>query len=194
MGNNDPEQLKTTYINLMAQIDNNSINQLMNSIEGKIKEGTERFIILISSPGGSVFYGISAYNFLKGIPAEVFTHNYGSADSIATVIFCAGIKRFCVPNARFLIHGLGWNVPPGVRLEEKHLKEQVDSFKTDRENISKIISDNCNKTVAEIEKDMLEGVTLNAQQAKEYGLVDEVKTQLFEKGADLIGIRQLSKS
>lgn len=193
MANND-KQLKTTYVNLMALIDNNSISQLMNAIESKIREGTERFIILLSSPGGSVFYGISAYNFLKGIPAEVFTHNYGSADSIATVIFCAGTKRFCVPNARFLIHGLGWNVPAGTRLEEKHLKEQIESFKTDRENISKIISDNCNKTVAEIEKDMLEGITLNAQQAKDYGLVDEVKTQLFEKGVDLIGIRQLPKS
>jgi len=68
----------------------------MQVVQQKLKEGTGRFVILISSMGGNVFSGISAYNFLKGIPAEVWTHNFGSTDSIAVVLFCAGSKRFSV--------------------------------------------------------------------------------------------------
>lgn len=172
----------------MAPVDDISVSLLINTIQSKLNEGAERFILLISSPGGSVFHGISAYNFLKGIPAEVYTHVYGSADSIATVIYCAGSKRFCVPNARFMLHGIGFTPPPGIRLEEKQVEERRESLRIDRENIAKIIAENCKKSMKEIEEAMFKGTLLNSQQAKEYGLVHEIKSGLFKKGAEVINI------
>ena len=100
---------KTIYIKFFAGIDPNTIAKLTTLVQQKLREGVERFVLLISSPGGNVFAGLSGYNFLKGIPAEVITHNFGSADSIATVLFCAGSRRFCVPHARFLLHGIGFD-------------------------------------------------------------------------------------
>lgn len=163
-----PREKKTTYIKFFAAVNSNTVKRLMAVIEDSLKKGAERFVILISSGGGTVFHGLSAYNLLKGIPAEVITHNFGSVDSVAVVMYCAGSKRLCVPHARFLLHGLGHNVAEGTRwISEKQLDEWVKSLKIDRENISHAIADNCKKTQREVEQDMLEGVALNPQQAKD---------------------------
>ena len=181
-------QVKAVYIKFFVGVDLNTVKKLTQIIQAKLNEGVSRFILLISSPGGNVFAGVSGYNFLKGIPAEVVTHNFGSADSIATILYCAGVKRYCVPNARFLLHGIGLDINAGLRINEKWPDEQIKSLKADRENISKIISDNSKRKFLDVEKDILDGVVLNAQQAVDYGLVHEIKTELFEKGAEIIEI------
>ena len=166
----------------------NTINQLTTSVTQKLKDGVRRFVILISSPGGQVVPGITGYNFLKGIPAEVVTHNYGSADSMGVILFCAGSKRYCTPDGRFLLHGIGVTVNQPTRFEEKQLDEMIKGMRIDRQNISKIIAENCKKTIAEIEQDLFEVKVLNPQEAKEYGLVHEIKTKLFPEGSEVINI------
>jgi len=179
---------KTVAIRLLAEINQQSVSVLVNSVETKLKEGVKIFRILLSSPGGTVFHGIAAYNFLKGVPAKIITHNFGTVDSIAAVIYCSGTERLSVPNARFLIHGIGWNPPPGIRFEEKQLKEQLKSLEIDRENIAKIIAGHCKKEVAEVEKLMFDGTTFNPIQAKEFGLVHEITEVLIPQGTEIIGI------
>ncbi|MFH1702355.1 MAG: ATP-dependent Clp protease proteolytic subunit, partial [Nitrospirota bacterium] len=105
---------KIVYIKFFTEIDKNSIKSLMNIIEQKLREETTKFVILISNSGGNVFAGVTGYNFLKGIPAEVETHNFGSAISIALVLFCAGKKRLSVPHATFLLHGVQANFQQGA--------------------------------------------------------------------------------
>lgn len=179
---------KTVYIKFFVGIDRNTVAKLTTLVQEKLKEGAERFVLLISSPGGNVFAGLSGYNFLKGIPAEVITHNFGSADSIATVLFCAGSKRFCVPHARFVLHGIGFDVTNPTRFNEKTLDEHIKSLQIDRENISRVIADNAGRAVVDVQRDLLEGTVLNSEQASEYGLVHEIKTELFEKGAEVVEI------
>jgi ATP-dependent Clp protease protease subunit len=179
---------QTVYIRFFAGITPKTVNSLMQCVEQKLRGGAERFVILLSSVGGNVFGGISVYNFLKGIPGEVVTHNFGSVDSVAIVLFCAGSKRFCVPHARFLLHGIGLDVPAGARLDEKLLDEKMKSLQIDRENISRVIADNCGKKMEEVDKDMLTGTVLNPEQAENYGLVHEIKSPLFEQGAEVIDI------
>ena len=179
---------QTVYIRYFGPIDDDRVKKLMAALEQKLKEGIDRFVITISSPGGSVFQGISAYNFLKGIPAEVVTHNFGSIDSIAVCLFCAGTKRFCVPHARFLIHGIGFDAPAGSRFDEKLLGERIANLKNERETICRIITDNTGKKLEDVEQDMFTGITLTSEQAKDYGLVHEIKSELFEKQAEVISI------
>ena len=179
---------QSVYIRYFGPIDDERVKKLMATVEQKLKEGRERFVILISSPGGQVFQGISAYNFLKGIPAEVITYNFGSVDSIAVCLFCAGSKRFCVPHGRFLIHGIGFDVPAGARFDEKSLGERITDLKNERETICRIIADNTGKKLEDVEQDMLKGITLTPEEAKGYGLVHEIKTELFEKQAEVITI------
>ena len=73
---------KPVVIRFFAPVIDATVNALMNAVDQKMKQGLKDFIILISSPGGSVVHGLSAYNYLKGLPASITTHNFGSVDSI----------------------------------------------------------------------------------------------------------------
>lgn len=179
---------KISYVRFFAKVNVKTINALIQVMEQKLKEGTERFVVLISSGGGHVASGISGHNFLKGIPAEVTTHNFGSVDSVALVLFCGGTRRLCVPHARFLLHGIGFEVNKPRRFDEKVLDEEMKGLKMHRENIGRIIADSCGKNVQEVDRDILAGVVLDSKEAVDYGLVHEVKSGLFPKGVGVIGI------
>ncbi|MBU0999193.1 ATP-dependent Clp protease proteolytic subunit [Patescibacteria group bacterium] len=175
-------------IRFSAPINQNSVSQLISVVENNLHSGVEVIKLLISSPGGEVQHGVSAYNFLKGIPAKIQTHNFGNIDSMATVIYCAGGERLCMPTARFLIHGVKFGSNGPVQFEEKQLDEVVMGLKNDRENIAKILSENCNKPQSQIEKMMFEGATLTPTAAKELGLVHKISEQLIEEDEKIIGI------
>lgn len=180
---------ETVYIKFFATIDENSIKRLTDVIEQKLKEGVAKFVLLISSTGGNVFAGVTAYNFLKGLPAEVETHNFGSAVSIALVLFCAGKKKYSAPHATFLLHGVQSNFPQGAGLEEKQLEERLKGLQLDIENIAGIVAATTGKSEQEIKNAMLNRTTLNPEEAMKYGLVHEIKEPLFESGAELISIQ-----
>jgi len=178
----------TSYIIFSKGIDQNTVQVLMAQIMNKIKQGIKTIVLLISSPGGHVSPGITLYNFLKGLPVEVITHNFGQADSMAVSVFCAGAKRYCTPDSRFLIHGIGFSPPAGSRFDERSLAERLEGLKNEREILSKIISQNSNKSLGEIEKDMFKGVVWTPEQAVKLGLVHEIKRELFPAGSDVIQI------
>lgn len=177
------------YIKYFAPIDEKRITTLLSLIEQKMKEGNLSFSILISSPGGNVHFGLSAYNFLKGAPIDLETHNFGSIDSIATVLYCAGRRRWCVPHARFLIHGVTMGIQPGLQLEEKQIDEILKSLRIDSENIAGVISQNTNKSEEVILAAMRERTTLNPEQAVEMGLVHEIREALYDAGNEIVSIQ-----
>ena len=184
------EQKREEYINFQAEINVASVGKLTNAIQTGLAQGTERFIILISSPGGQVAPGISVYNFLRGIPAEVITHSYGVIDSMAVVLFSAGQERYCVPHARFLLHGVGFNVNQPTRFEEKQLDERMKGLRIDRQNIARILAERCGRKIEDVEADMLEVKTLSSEEAVEYGLVHAIKAELIPKGIQVTFIGQ----
>jgi len=177
------------YVKFFAPVMQDTINALMQVVDRKISQGAQQMGLLISTPGGDVFHGISAYNYLKGIPLEITTHNFGSADSIGVVLFCAGSKRLSVPHARFLLHGVMSNFPGPVSLEEKQLEERLKGLQIDMGNIARIIADTVKKDKQEILNDMLNRTTLYPEQAIKYGLVHEIKSELFEANAEVVSIQ-----
>lgn len=175
-------------IKFFAPVIAETINVLLNVVDERMKQGVREFTILISSPGGNVHFGLSAYNYLKGIPAEIVTHNFGSVDSIGLVLFCGGDVRYSVPQASFLLHG----VSSGFRnenLDEKDLDERLDGMKVDSENIARVIAANSLLDVEEVEKAMFERTTLDAEQAKEWGIIHDIKADLFAEGEEVISIQ-----
>ena len=184
--------MKPVVIKYFAPVIDVTINALMNAIDQKMKQGATEFILLISSPGGSVFHGLSAYNYLKGLPVTITTHNFGSVDSIGVVVFCGGSKRFSVPQARFLLHGVSAGFK-NERLEEKQLEERLKGLKIDLENIAKVIAANTGKTIEDVTDAMLERTTLNPVEAKAWGLVHDIKSELFEAGSEVISIQYQQK-
>lgn len=177
--------MRETYIRFMAPVMPQTTDSLLRIIDKKINDKFDRIHLMISSPGGSVFHGLSIYNFLKGAPIEVYTYNFASVDSIGVVMFCAGDKRYSVPHARFLIHGVQINFQGNQSLDEKGLEEKLNGLKIDYQNIARVISSTTRKKPETVENDMNKRITLDPQQAKEYGLVDTIKSELFPSGADI---------
>jgi len=183
-------QGKEAYIRFMAPVNPATSLSLLRAIDQKLSEGVSRLHLMISSPGGSVFHGLSISSFLRGAPLELFTYNFGSVDSIGVVVFCAGTRRFSVPHARFLIHGVSMNFAGNAIFDEKSLEEHLKSLKIDYQNIAKLIADTCGKKAERVVQDMNDRTTLNPREAIEYGLVHEVRPVLFPAGADLSVINE----
>ncbi len=180
---------KPVVIRFFAPVIDATVNALMSGVDQKMKQGIRDFIILISSPGGSVIHGLSAYNYLKGLPASITTHNFGSVDSIGIVLYCAGSKRLSVPQARFLFHGVNVQFKGEQNLEEKLLEERLKGLRIDMENIAKVIAANTGKSAKDITDAMIERTTLNPEEALSWGLVHEIKSELFEAGSEVIAIQ-----
>jgi len=178
---------KPVVIKFFAPVIDVTINALMSAIDGKMKQGVSQFILLISSPGGNVHHGLSAYNYLKGLPITITTHNFGSVDSMGVVVFCGGSKRLSVPQARFLLHGVSAGFQ-NERLEEKQLEERLKGLQNNVENIAKVIAANTSKSIQDVRDAILERTILSPEEAKAWGLVDEIRAELFEEGSEVISI------
>lgn len=179
------ENKKEAWIRFMAPVMPQSATALLHAIDRKIAEGNQQIHLMISSPGGSVFHGLSIYNLLKGAPVQVTTYNFGSVDSIGVVIFCAGDKRVSVPHARFLLHGVSMNFKGNQTLDEKDLEEKIKGLRIDYQNISKVIAATTGRDADSIVRDMEARTTLNPEEGKDYGLVHDINSALFPPGADL---------
>ena len=177
------------YVKFFAPIVPETVAALMQVVDSKVKQGATRLGLLISTPGGDVFQGLSAYNYLRGVPLEIVTHNFGSADSIGVVLFCAGSKRLSVPHARFLLHGVQCRFAQPMSLEEKQLEEKLKGLQIDMGNIARVIADTVGKDKQQVIDDMLNRTTLYPEEAVEYGLVHEIQSDLFEPGAEVIAIQ-----
>jgi len=177
-----------TVIKFFAPVIDVTINKLMEAVDQKMREGKREFILLVSCPGGSVFHGLSAYNYLKGLPVNISTHNFGSVDSIGVILFCGGSTRLSVPQARFLLHGVTSNFQQNVSLEEKQLEERLKSLRIDTENIAKVISATTGKSIEDVTRAMMDRTTLNPEEAREWGLIDKIQVELFPAGAEVIPI------
>jgi len=171
------------WIRFMAPVIPPTVNALFQSIDQAMAAGADQIHLMLSSPGGSVFHGLSAHNYLRGLGIPVTTYNFGSVDSIGVVIFCAGAERICVPHARFLIHSVSLNFNGQLVLDEKGLEEHLKGVKIDAENIARVIADTSIRNLSQVEKDMLDRTTLTPTQAKEYGLVTKVQKDLYSGGA-----------
>ena len=178
-------ELKAFPIKFFAPVSGQTINGLIDFVEQKLREGIKRFALLISSPGGEVTPGVTAYNFLKGIPAEIITYNLGAVDSVATVLYCVGSKRYCAPQSRFLLHGVVTGMQAGA-FDERALSERVKSLQSDRSIISRVVADACQRPLEKVEQDMLQGTLLTAQEAIDYGLAHEMRQQIFASGPELV--------
>jgi ATP-dependent Clp protease, protease subunit len=173
------------WIRFMAPVVNSTADALIRAIDQKLSKNIDRLHVMLSSPGGSVFHGLSIHNLLRGSPVPVSTYNFGSVDSIGVVIFCAGSERVCVPHARFLVHGVTLGLQAGSAFDEKQLEEQIKLLRSDYGNISRVIADTSGKSKKDVVKMMNQRTTLSPDEAKAIGLVTDIRSQLFPEGADM---------
>jgi ATP-dependent protease ClpP protease subunit len=179
---------KRVIIKFFKMVDEPAVKTLLSTIDDRMKQGVRDFALLLSSPGGNVFVGLSAYNYMRGLPVEITTHNFGMVDSISLILYCAGKKRLSVPQARILLHPVQAQLNAG-QYEEKALEELLKGLRIDTENIAKVIAETTGKKVEEITKAMTDRTTLNPEEAKKWGLVQEITSSLVDADSELVTIQ-----
>ena len=131
--------------------------------------------IYINSPGGSVTAGMAIYDTMNYIKPDVSTICVGMAASMGAFLLAAGAKgkRYALPNSEIMIHQpLG-----GAKGQASDIKIQADLILKTRDRLNRILSANTGKPLEQIEKDTDRDNFMTADEAKEYGLVDEVMTR-----------------
>jgi len=126
----------------------------------------------INSPGGVVSAGLAIYDTMQFLKCDVATYCVGQAASMGAVLLAAGAKgkRFALPNARIMIHQpLG-----GAQGQATDIHIQAQEILRIRENLNEILARHSGKDIATVEKDTDRDNFFSAEEAKKYGLVDEV--------------------
>jgi len=128
--------------------------------------------LYVNSPGGSISAGLGIYDTMQYIKPDVSTICVGMAASMAAVILAGGAKgkRYALPNAKVLIHQ-PWGGVKGQATEiEIHAKEILRT----RQVINKILADHTGQPMEKIERDTERDFFMTVEEAKDYGLIDEV--------------------
>ena len=136
-------------------------------------EDAEKDINLyVNSPGGSVTAGLAIYDTIQFLKCPVTTYCVGQAASMGAVLLAAGSKgkRFALPNARIMIHQ-PWG---GVQGQASDISIQAKEILRLRDRINEILSLHTGKPLETISKDTDRDFFMSAQEAKDYGLVDDV--------------------
>lgn len=165
--------LKERIIFLIGEVEDHMANLVVAQLLFLESENPEKEISLyINSPGGVVTAGLAIYDTMQFIKPDVSTLCIGQAASAAALLLCAGAagKRYCLPNARVMIHQpLG-----GYRGQATDIEIHARETLAVRERLNNIMGKHTNKSSEEIMRDTERDNFMSATQALEYGLIDKV--------------------
>ena len=165
--------LKERVVFLVGEVNDQTANLVIAQLLFLESENPEKDISLyINSPGGSVSAGLAIYDTMQFIKPDVSTLCMGMAASMGAFLLAAGTKgkRFSLPNSRVMIHlPLG-----GARGQASDIEIQAREILYLRERLNKVLSDRTGQTIETIAKDTDRDNFMSADQAKEYGLIDQV--------------------
>lgn len=175
------------YVNFQAPINMATTQQLMATCTQLTGQGFKEIYLLLSTPGGQVMAGLTAYNVLRGLPAKILTHNVGNIDSIGNAIFLAGEERIACPHSTFMFHGAGADVQ-NARMEEKNLREMLDSILADQVRIGTIIQERTTIDADEARELFREARTKDANFALAKGIVTKIEDVKIAPGAPIVSL------
>lgn len=166
--------LKDNIVFLGTPIDDNVANVVTAQMLFLEAEDPTRDISLyINSPGGSISAGMAIYDTMQFIRPDVTTICIGQAASLAALLLAAGApgKRFALPNSRILIHQPSMSGLSGQATDiDIHAREIIRL----RESMNVILSRHTRQPVERIQGDVERDYIMTAEQAREYGIVDQV--------------------
>ncbi|HOQ16930.1 MAG TPA: ATP-dependent Clp endopeptidase proteolytic subunit ClpP [Defluviitaleaceae bacterium] len=165
--------LKDRIIFLGEEINNVTANLVVAQLLFLEAEDPDKDIYLyINSPGGSVTAGMAIYDTMQYIKADVSTICIGMAASMGAFLLSGGAKgkRFAVPNAEVMIHQpLG-----GASGQATDIQIHAEHILRIKKRLNKLLSENTGQPLEKIERDVERDYFMTAEEAKAYGLIDEI--------------------
>ena len=166
--------LRDNIIFIGTPIDDNVANVVTAQLLFLAAEDPEKDVALyINSPGGVVTAGMAIYDTMQFVKPDVSTICIGQAASIAALLLAAGApaKRFALPNSRVLIHQPTMGGLSGQATDiDIHAREILRI----RANINEIMARHTGQSLEKVEHDVERDFWMSAQQAREYGMIDEI--------------------
>jgi ATP-dependent protease ClpP protease subunit len=166
---------KPLFLWFSAAIDQASTDTLMNVIAGAYSQGIKEVHLLLSTSGGGIMNGMTLYNFLRGLPISLTTHNVGNVDSIGNVVFLAGQRRFACAHSTFMFHGVMWTTSASASLGEQALTELLANVKRDQRRIANLVVQNSRLGEDEVNAMFSRSETKSADEALACGIIHEIK-------------------
>ena len=126
----------------------------------------------INSPGGSITAGMAIYDTMQHIKPDVSTICVGMAASMGAFLLAAGAKgkRFCLPNSEVMIH----QPSGGAQGKATDVEIYAERLLKSRKRLNEILSEKTGQPIEKVERDVEKDYFMSAEEAKEYGLVDEI--------------------
>lgn len=165
--------LKDRIIFLAGNIDDNMANTVVAQMLFLASKDPKKDIQLyINSPGGSVTAGLAIYDTIQHIKPDVSTVSIGMSASMGALILAAGAKgkRYALPNSEILLH----QVMGGARGQASEIEITAKQILRIKDRMNKILSKHTGQSLSKIAQDTDRDFYLSAEEAKEYGVVDEV--------------------
>jgi ATP-dependent Clp protease, protease subunit len=143
------------------------------------EDSTKDIHMYVNSPGGSVTAGMAIYDTMQFVKCDVATYCVGMAASMGAILLCAGTKgkRFSLPNSRVMIHQ-PWG---GVNGTAEDISRHAAEILKTRDKINEILVKHTGQPIEKIQKDTDRDFFMSADEAKSYGIVDEVLVTLKKK-------------
>jgi ATP-dependent Clp protease protease subunit len=170
--------LKDRIVFIGTPIDDHVANLVIAQLLFLEAEDPDKDIFMyINSPGGSVTAGMAIYDTMQFIKPDVATTCMGMAASMGALLLTAGAKekRSILPHARVMIHQ-PWG---GVQGQVTDIEIQTKEYQTHKKILNQILSKHTGQDLKKIEKDTDRNYWMSSEEAKKYGLIDEV----YEKRA-----------
>jgi ATP-dependent Clp protease protease subunit len=163
--------LKERIVFLVGEVNDPVANLVVAQMLFLESEDAEKPIsFYINSPGGSVTAGMSIYDAMKFVKAPVHTLCLGQAASMGAFLLSSGDERRALPNARIMIHQpLG-----GFRGQASDMQIHMEEMIRIKSMLNQILSINTGKPIEQIEKDCDRDNFMSSEEARAYGLIDEV--------------------
>ncbi len=160
------------YIIFEGVIDQQATQRLFNAINNASLQLPlpSKIIILFSSLGGNIYEGFLLASIIQNSKIPISIHATNHIDSIANVIFLSSKEKTAESHAKFYLHGAATQ----GNFDEKALKDQLSSIKTNNSRIAYYISENSKLSLAKVRTMMSDGTTISAQEAKKFGIVNEI--------------------
>ena len=172
--------LKDRIIFLGSAIDDNVANLVIAQLLFLEAEEPDKDVSLyINSPGGSVSAGMAIYDTMQHIKADVSTICVGLAASMGAFLLTAGQKgkRFALPNAEVMIH----QPSGGTRGQVTDIEIHTRHILKIKESINKILAERTGQKLSRIQADAERDFYMTAEEAKEYGIIDDIMGQVKNK-------------
>ena len=167
--------LNDRIIFLGEEINSVSANLVVAQLLHLESQDAEKDISLyINSPGGEVYSGLAILDTMNFIKPQVSTICVGMAASMAAVLLSAGAKgkRFCLPHSKVMIH----QPSGGAQGQQTEIAIVADFMLKTRKRLNKILSENTGQSIEKIQLDTERDNYMSAEEAKAYGLIDNVIT------------------